>query len=315
VSRPARPILPARAGVAPSTVVTPHAPPGQFTSLLDFLAVRFPFVGRVQWQQRLQEGLVLDDAGNALSAERPFEAGLRLHYYRSPGPEAPIPFEETVLFQDEQLVVADKPHFLPVVPSGGYLQETLLLRLKRRLGLPALSPLHRIDRDTAGLVLFSVDPSTRGAYQALFRTRAVHKTYQAVARWDPYLPWPLRRETRIGAGSHFMQQAEVAGAPNAFTEIRPLNVQGDWALYELQPLTGQRHQLRVHMNALGLPILGDGIYPVLTPAGQTDFSHPLQLLACTLAFTDPLSGQTRHFQTERHLLPLPKNPSSNTNSG
>ena len=306
MSRPARPALPARAGVAPSTVVTPHVSAGHYASLLDFLAERFPFVDRLQWQQRLQDGLVLDDSGAPLSAQQPFEGGLRLHYYRSLGPETPIPFEETVLFQDEQLVVADKPHFLPVVPSGGYLQETLLLRLRRRLGLTTLVPLHRIDRDTAGLVLFSVQPASRGAYQSLFRARAVHKTYQAVARWDPTLPWPLRRETRIGNGTHFMQQAELAGMPNTLTDIRPLEVGGAWARYELQPLTGHRHQLRVHMNALGLPIRGDGIYPVLTPAGHTDFSQPLQLLAHSLAFLDPLSGMPRHFQSARSLLPLPE---------
>ena len=308
MSRPSRPALPLRDGVAPSTVVTPHAGAGRYTTLLDFLAERFPFVDRLAWQQRLQNGLVLDDAGAPFLEQQPFEGGLRLHYYRSLAPETPIPFEENVLFQDEQLVVADKPHFLPVVPSGGYLQETLLLRLRRRLDLPTLVPLHRIDRDTAGLVLFSVQPASRGAYQALFRDRSVRKTYQAVARWDPTLPWPLRRETRIGNGTHFMQQAEVAGAPNTLTDIRPLEVRGGWARYELQPLTGHRHQLRVHMNALGLPIRCDGIYPVLTPAGQADFSQPLQLLAHSLAFVDPLSGAPRQFQSARSLLPLPQDP-------
>jgi tRNA pseudouridine32 synthase/23S rRNA pseudouridine746 synthase len=191
-----------------------------------------------------------------------------------------------------------------VVPSGGYLQQTLLVRLKRRLGLADLVPLHRIDRDTAGLVLFSVQPATRGIYQGLFRQHTMRKTYQATARWDPALPWPLRRETRIGDSAHFMQQQELPGPTNAVTLIQPLAVHGSLAQYQLQPITGHRHQLRVHMNALGLPILGDGIYPTLTPEGHTNPALPLQLLAQALEFTDPLTGLVRRFESERRLLTL-----------
>ena len=208
------------------------------------------------------------------------------------------------MFQDEHLVVADKPHFLPVVPSGGYLQQTLLVRLKRRLGLADLVPLHRIDRDTAGLVLFSHNPATRSIYQGLFRQHTMRKTYQATARWDPALPWPLRRETRIGDCAHFMQQQELPGPPNTSTLIEPLAVHGALARYQLQPITGHRHQLRVHMNAMGLPILGDGIYPTLTPEGHTNPALPLQLLAQALEFTDPLTGIFRRFESERRLLAL-----------
>lgn len=272
--------------------------------MLDFLVQRFPAVAPEVWRQRLQRGDVLDENGQPVTPARPYQPALHLYYYREVPDEAPFPDAETVLFQDEHLVVADKPHFLPVVPSGRYLQQTLLVRLKRRLGLADLVPLHRIDRDTAGLVLFSVQPATRGRYQALFREHAMRKTYQATARWDPALPWPLRRETRIGDSAHFMQQQELPGPPNASTLIEPVAVHGTLARYQLQPITGHRHQLRVHMNALGLPILGDGIYPTLAPEGHRNPALPLQLLARALEFSDPLTGVVRRFESERRLLAL-----------
>ena len=290
-----------RDGVGPSCVSLPAGP---WATMLDFLVQRFPGVAAEVWQQRLRQGDVVDEQGARVTPDRAYQPKLHLYYYRSVPDEAPIPYEEAVLFQDEHLVVADKPHFLPVVPSGGYLQQTLLVRLKRRLGLADLVPLHRIDRDTAGLVLFSVQPATRGIYQGLFRQHTLRKTYQATARWDPALPWPLRRETRIGDSAHFMQQQELPGPPNTSTLIEPLAVHGALARYQLQPITGHRHQLRVHMNALGLPILGDGIYPTLTPEGHSNPALPLQLLAQALEFTDPLTGQTRRFESERQLLAL-----------
>ena len=290
-----------RDGVGPSCVSLPAGP---WATMLDFLVQRFPGVAAEVWQQRLLQGDVVDEQGAPVTPDRAYQPKLHLYYYRSVPDEVPIPFEEVVLFQDEHLVVADKPHFLPVTPSGGYLQQTLLVRLKRRLGLADLVPLHRIDRDTAGLVLFSVQPATRGIYQGLFRQHSMRKTYQATARWDPTLHWPLRRETRIGDSAHFMQQQELPGPPNAVTLIQPLAVRGNLARYQLQPVTGHRHQLRVHMNALGLPILGDGIYPTLTPEGHSNPALPLQLLAQTLEFTDPLSGLVRRFESERRLLAL-----------
>jgi len=290
-----------RDGVGPSCVSLPAGP---WPTMLDFLVQRFPGIAAEVWQQRLLLGDVVDEQGARVTPERAYQPDLHLYYYRSVPDEAPIPFEETVLFQDEHLVVADKPHFLPVVPSGAYLQQTLLVRLKRRLDLADLVPLHRIDRDTAGLALFSVQPATRGIYQGLFRQHTMRKTYQATARWDPALPWPLRRETRIGDSAHFMQQQELPGPPNSVTLIQPLAVHGALARYQLQPITGHRHQLRVHMNALGLPILGDGIYPTLTPEGHTNPALPLQLLAQALEFTDPLTGLVRRFESVRRLLAL-----------
>lgn len=291
-------VPPSRNGVGPSCV---GLPPGPWHTLLDFLADRFKAISRERWLERLQRGDVVDEHGVTVTPQRPYEAHLRLYYYRDVPFEPAIPFQETILFQDAHLLVIDKPHFLPVVPSGGYLQETVLVRLKRQLGIDTLVPIHRIDRDTAGLVMFSVRPDTRAPYHALFSQRAVHKTYEAIAPWRADLTLPLTRESRIVEAGHFMLQHEVDGPANAITRLDVLEVRGALARYALQPVTGQRHQLRVHMAALGLPIEGDGLYPTLTPEGQIDYTHPLQLLAKSIEFIDPLSGEPRHFQSRRHL--------------
>jgi len=272
--------------------------------MLDYLTARFAGVPAAVWTQRLQGGDVVDDQGQRISAETPFEAGRRLYYYRAVEAEPHIPFEAVVLWQDEHLLVVDKPHFLPVLPSGKYLQETVLIRLKNALGLDALSPIHRIDRNTAGLVLFSKQVASRGAYQELFRTRQVDKTYECLAPWNADLPWPMTRESRIAPSAHFMQQTEVDGLFNALTHINPIEVLGGLARYSLKPVTGQRHQLRVHMAALGLPMLGDGIYPTLTPEGSADYANPLQLLAKSIAFTDPITGHMRRFESQKQLREL-----------
>lgn len=240
-----------------------------------------------------------------MTPERVFEPGLRLYYYRALPREPVLPFKEQVLYQDAHLLVADKPHFMPVTPSGQYLQSTLLVRLRNRLDLPHLAPLHRIDRDTAGLVLFSVQPATRGAYHALFRDRLMHKTYLAVAPWRRGLEFPLVRHSRLEPGTPFFRTREVAGPANSETQIDVEEVQGAWARYRLHPVTGKRHQLRVHMAALGLPLRNDAFYPEVQDAPEGDHSRPLQLLAQRLQFTDPLSGTARMFESALQLLPLP----------
>ncbi len=297
---------PTRNGVGPSCVGLSAGP---WLTLLDFLTARFPNVARQTWLERLARGDVLAESGVVLNpdiaTQAPYPALLRqsprLYYYREVPHESPIPFDEVVLYQDAHLLVVDKPHFLPVVPSGGYLNETVLVRLKRKLGLDDLVPIHRIDRDTAGLVMFSKQASSRAAYSQLFSQRAVQKTYQAIAPWRADLALPLVRSSRIKPAGHFMLQHEVAGPSNAVTHIDVLEVRGALANYQLKPVTGQRHQLRVHMLGLGLPILNDGLYPVLTPEGQLDHAHPLQLLAKSLAFVDPISGQPQRFVSQRQL--------------
>ncbi len=301
-----RPLAPAaRHGVRASCVVVT---PGPWPDLLDFFCQRFVSISADIWQARFASEDILDAEGHVARATDAATAGRRLYYYREVPDEPTIPFLEEVIWHDENLLVVDKPHFLPVVPSGKHVRETLLARLQLRLDLPDLSPVHRIDKDTAGLVMFTVRPADRNAYQALFRGRQVGKVYECIAPWNPALVWPMHRESRIGDPEHFMQQAEVPGEVNAITDIAPLEVAGDWARYALRPLSGQRHQLRVHMNALGLPILHDGIYPVLTPEGANDYRRPLQLLARSLEFIDPLSGVLRRFESRRTLMPLAEVP-------
>ena len=294
-------VLPMRDGVNPSCVVLPSAGQGL---LVDFLAQRLPAVSREDWLRRLRANEVVDEFGTAATECSPFTPGVRYYYYRELPREPELPFHETVLYQDAHILVADKPHFLPVVPAGRYLQQTLLVRLKRRLGLSELSPVHRIDRDTAGLVLFSVQRATRGTYQALFRDRRVHKVYEAVAPWRADLPLPCIHESRLEESSHFFRMHEVPGTPNARTQIDVLEVASPWARYRLEPITGKRHQLRVHMAALGLPLRGDAFYPEVNDPPEGDYSNPLQLLARTLAFTDPLSGEARRFDSRLKLRPL-----------
>jgi tRNA pseudouridine32 synthase/23S rRNA pseudouridine746 synthase len=293
---------PPRDGLNPSCV---QVPAGDWATALDFFAWRFDKVALNAWVERFAGGDVVAEDGSVVRADSQLTSGKRLYYFRNVPKEPHIPFYERILYQDAHLLVVDKPHFLPVIPSGKYVRETLLVRLAKTLNSPDLAPIHRIDRDTAGVVLFSLHPATRNAYAELFRDHGVQKTYHAIARWNPALPWPIQRHTRIGVGSHFMQQTEVEGLPNALTTIRPLLHNEVLALYELKPVNGQRHQLRVHMNALGLPILGDGIYPELTPEGSANFEQPLQLLAQSIAFTDPLSGESREFESMLKLSQLP----------
>ena len=293
---------PSRNGVGASCVVLPAGP---WPTVADFLFQRFPGVPASVWLQRMHDGDVVDDAGQRITPQCSYTPLRRVYYYRAVEAEPRIPFEAVVLWQDEHLLVVDKPHFLPVVPSGKYLQETVLIRLKNAMGLEALSPIHRIDRDTAGLVLFSKQVASRGAYQELFRTRQVDKTYECIAPWNADLPWPVTRQSRIVPSAHFMQQTEVPGVPNALTHITPIEVLGNLARYALKPVTGQRHQLRVHMAALGLPIRWDGMYPTLTPEGSANYNHPLQLLARSIGFNDPISGEQLHFNSERVLTAGP----------
>lgn len=293
--------MPTRAGISPSCV---GLPAGNWPSITEFLVERFPAISREVWLQRMCDGLVVDEFGEAVTAERAYRGHMRVYYYRALDEERRIPFEETVLFRDEHLVVADKPHFLPVTPSGNYLQETLLVRLKNRLGLDGLAPIHRIDRETAGLVLFSVNPSERDAYQGLFRRHEVTKRYEAVAPWLGDIGFPLTRKSRIVEDQPFFRQREVAGEPNSETRIDVIEVRGGLARYALSPVTGKKHQLRVHMNALGLPLRNDRMYPPVDVTPDDDYRYPLQLLAKSIAFTDPLTGKPRQFESSLVLQEL-----------
>lgn len=304
--RPGNPDIPTRHGVAASCVALPTTKPAPWATVLDYLAHRMPSVTRAEWAERFDSGQVLSEDGQALPPLAPYQGGRRVYYYRELPDEQTVPFEETVLFQDGHLVVADKPHFLPVTPGGRYVQQTLLVRLQRRLALPRLAPLHRIDRETAGLVLFAVNPAERGAYHALFSGREIQKTYQAIAPATTALAWPHTRQSRLvehPSDFYRMREANDTAEPNSETQIELLEQRGHWARYRLRPVTGKRHQLRVHMNALGLPIAGDQLYPDVLhgPNEPEDFRRPLRLLAQTIAFTDPVTGEARRFESQRQL--------------
>jgi tRNA pseudouridine32 synthase/23S rRNA pseudouridine746 synthase len=290
--------MPVRNGVGPSCV---GLPAGHWPTITDFLLERFAAVAREVWLQRIHDGLVVDEFGEAVTESRAYTGHIRIYYYRSLDDEPRIPFEENVLYQDEHLVVADKPHFLPVTPSGHYLQETLLVRLKNRLGIADLIPIHRIDRETAGLVLFSTRRDERNAYQGLFRLHEIVKHYEAIAPWNQALTFPLTRKSRIVEDEPFFRQREVEGVPNSETHIDVIKRRGELALYALSPVTGKKHQLRVHMNALGLPIMNDRMYPPVDETPVDDFRYPLQLLAKSISFTDPITGQPRFFESPRRL--------------
>ncbi|WP_455556921.1 pseudouridine synthase [Comamonas sp.] len=295
-------VLPIRNGVKPSCVVLPSTGRG---TCLAYLVERLPAVSQADWLQRMARGEVVDELARPVQAETPLLCGLRIYYYREVETEPHIPFEAQVLFQDAHIVVADKPHFLPVTPGGRYLQNTLLVRLKKQLGLPDLSPVHRIDRDTAGLVLLAIRREDRGAYQALFRERTVHKAYEAIAPWNPAITFPREHASRMVESNHFIRMQEVDGTPNSWTQMQLLEHNQRWGRYLLQPVSGKRHQLRVHMAALGLGLKGDGLYPVVEDMPEGDFSRPLLLLAKELSFQDPITGQMRCFTTRRSLGALP----------
>ncbi|WP_425519284.1 pseudouridine synthase [Xanthomonas cannabis] len=270
-------------------------PPGPWSTVLEALCACFAGVDAATWRDRFARGRVLDAEGSALDASAPYRLGAEIQYFREVVDEQAIPFAETVVHADAHVVVACKPHLLPVVPAGAYVRETLLTRLVRRLDNPALVPLHRIDRDTAGLVLFSANPATRGIYQALFRERRIRKHYLAVAAPLPGLTFPYVHRSRLEPGEPFFRMREGVGEPNSETVIDVVARGADTWTYRLEPVTGRKHQLRVHMAALGAPILHDRFYPELEDQRPDDPERPLQLFAHTLAFDDPITGEPRSF--------------------
>lgn len=296
--------LPTRDGVGPSCVGLPHGP---WPTIAEFLIERFPAITREAWLERIAAGDVIDEHHVPVTTERRYQSPLRVYYYRTLDGEVTIPFEEQVLFQDDQLVVADKPPFLPVTPTGKYLQQSLLVRLKRKLKIDDLVPLHRIDRSTSGLVLFSVRPETRGAYQAMFPERRIAKHYEAVVPWhDGVSSVPEVYRSRLVDDEHFMRVKEEPGKPNSETRIVLQEARNGQALLKLSPVTGRKHQLRVHCMALGMPIVNDPIYPTLLPENTDDFDKPLQLLAKSVAFLDPVTGDLRSFTSPRSLSLAPR---------
>jgi tRNA pseudouridine32 synthase/23S rRNA pseudouridine746 synthase len=290
-------------GISASRVFLPADQ--SYPNLLQFFTNQFPHIEVKEWEDRFAQGLVLNDEGEALKASGAYLPNTHLIYFRRLAREPEIPFEEEILFQDDHILVADKPHFLPVTPSGLYLHQTLLNRLKKKTGIQALSPIHRIDRDTAGLVIFSVNPDERAHYQNLFRDKQVKKVYEAIAPYSEKLisQLPMTYQSRLEESEHFLQMIEVQGEPNTDTLIELITEEKPWAKYRLTPGSGKKHQLRCHLNELGIPIKDDQIYPILTPYQEydIDITKPLQLLAKEISFLDPITNKIRSFTSKRVL--------------
>ncbi|MDO4657339.1 pseudouridine synthase [Kingella sp. (in: b-proteobacteria)] len=300
--------LPLLDGIKPSYLNLPHDKQYIGKPLLCYLRARFPFIAESVWRARLNSGMVVNQRGEPLHENVLYQAGETIFYYRevSREDEPRIPFDEKILWLDDDLIVVDKPHFLPVTPSGRFLRETLLTRLRLRLDLQHLdvaniTPLHRLDKDTAGVMLFSHNPATRAAYHTLFSSHAIQKTYHALAPTRLDLAYPLTVRTRLVPSEPFFLMRETAGEANAETRVRLLEQRGDVSLYELQPITGKKHQLRVQMMGLGMPLLNDVLYPIAQPENGDDYHKPLKLLAKRLDFIDPITGERRGFASEQGL--------------
>ncbi|MFF5658506.1 pseudouridine synthase [[Kitasatospora] papulosa] len=303
---PAAP-LPQRAGVDPVRVRLPADPAGTWPTVRDHLLDRFAgAIGSGRVDAMLAEGGFVGADGCAVRADEPYTAGRHLWFHRDFAPERPVPFPVGVVHRDDHLVIADKPHFLATTPRGRHITETLVARLRDTLGLPGLQPAHRLDRLTAGLVLCVVRAGDRGAYQTLFRDRLVRKEYEAVAPYDPGLVRPRTVRSRIVKERGVIAAREEPGPANSESQIELLEHRGALGRYRLLPATGRTHQLRVHMNALGLPLVNDPVYPVVEPDPEReDFGRPLQLLARVLEFTDPVTGEARRFESGLRLSAWP----------
>ncbi|WP_141204074.1 RluA family pseudouridine synthase [Streptomyces griseorubiginosus] len=291
--------LPQRDGVDPVRV---RLPPGDgWATVRDHLVARLP-VGAEVVDGMLEAGRIVDADGRPVARDRAYAPGMFVWFHRELPDEEQVPFAIDVIHRDDHLVVADKPHFLATTPRGSHIAETALARLRRELDIPTLGAAHRLDRLTAGLVMFTVRPEERGAYQSLFRDRRVTKEYEAVAPYDPTLSLPRTVRSRIVKERGVVAAQEVEGEPNAVSRVELLEHRGGLGRYRLTPSTGQTHQLRVHMSALGVPILGDPLYPVVTdPVPPGDFRRPLQLLARVLEFADPVTGRELRFVSRRAL--------------
>ncbi|MFI6099517.1 RluA family pseudouridine synthase [Lentzea sp. NPDC051213] len=275
-------------------------PEGSWPSLRDHLVSRLPRVAPARIDEMLREERIWNISG-PLAIDAPYEPDSYIWFHRDLPIEVPVPFEVGVVYQDDNIVIADKPHFLATIPRGAHIMQTALVRLRDSLGLPDLSPAHRLDRVTAGLVLFVVRREVRGKYQTMFRDRLVQKEYEAIAPVSPALELPRVVRSRIMKERGIITAFEVDGEPNAETHVSLVEQRDALGRYRLKPLTGRTHQLRLHMSGLGVPIVNDDFYPVLHERPLEDFSSPLQLLARTLSFVDPVTGDPREFTSQLRL--------------
>lgn len=298
----------------PSYIVLPREVTDKPT-VLSFLVSHFARIGEEVWLQRVRDGKVHWQDGTLIDEQTPYQPTARVYYYREVVAETHIPFKEQILYRDAEILIVHKPHFLPVTPSGNYVNECLVHRLRIDTGIETVSPAHRLDRETAGVMLMSLNPHTRHCYHELFKSKTITKEYQALARLTPELKqladagelelpirWTVKNRMKPANPSFLMQVVE--GEANTHSEIALVAVQGEFGLFELSPITGKTHQLRVHMLSLGMPLLNDRFYPELLPKTADNFDQPLQLLAYRLRFEDPVTGKQHDWQVEGLEFPV-----------
>lgn len=288
-------------GVCASKLHLPSQSLVSVHTVFEYLCQEFPHINPAEWQQRFQDQLIYDAAGNQLQLNSPYQGNSHVFYYRFLAHEIEVPYEHQILHETDDLLVVDKPHFLTMSPTGQYVQQTLLVRLKKQTNNADLTPIHRLDRETAGVVLFSKRPQSRGLYQQLFAERQVKKIYHAIAGYRADLPFPQTIKLRMQKGQPFYTMQVVEGEANSETHIELLEQHNGWAKYRLSPHTGKQHQLRVHLNHLNIPIQNDPLYPEVQHKAEDDFSCPLQLLAKEISFPDPVTGQIMHFYSNFEL--------------
>jgi len=296
--------LPQRFGLDAARIRTPQPAAGAapWNTLREHLHERLTRVDNVRIDEMFVAGNYVDAAGNPIALDAPFVPDQVIWFHRDLPDEIQVPFDVELLHADERIVVVDKPHFMATIPRGQHILETVLVRVRAELDLPELAPAHRLDRATAGVLMLTTERRWRGSYQNVFRDRLAHKTYLAVAahRDDLTLPTVVR--------SHIVKERGVLQAkefddrpPNSESLVEMVERRGERALYRITPRTGRTHQIRLHMARLGIPIRSDPFYPVITDAPRDDFRAPLQLLAESLSFPDPIDGSDRRFDTRRVL--------------
>ena len=326
------------AELAPSNTAPNNTAPNNTapTTIADYLIARFYPNDPQIIHARFNTGEVRLDDGTILTSDSPYMPGERIWYFRELADEPQLPSDMPVLYEDEHVLAIDKPHFLPTTPRGSYIAQTALTKLRVREQNPLLIPIHRLDRPTAGVLLFAKTVEARRPFQMMFQHRQVSKTYRAVA---PVPADAAAAEQALSAEglqvrSHIQkirdqlqvqqlseQECAAQGVePNTLTTVKilrtltpsaqavegwraepMLNEKREWALYDLAPHTGKTHQLRAHLNLLGSPILGDVLYPQVLPDAPDRPEYPLQLLAYSLHFEHPITGERVDLYSGRSL--------------
>lgn len=271
-----------------------------YKTILEFILDRFPHISKEDWVDRVMQGKVHFENGELVRLDTPYVSNQRICYYREVSNEHNIPFKEKIIFENENFIIVDKPHFLPVHPAGRFVNETVVSRLMRRsIEYHDLCPAHRLDRLTAGLVLCIKKRELRGIYQKMFMNNEISKSYIAIANLPKYetRKWHIKNRLETH-DEHFRMCISKRGLPNSESIIELVETTNDIGLFKLWAITGKKHQLRVHMASIGAGILNDPLYPNLSALENKDnYNRPLQLLAKELRFTDPVTGKEMDFRS------------------